>query len=1100
MYLDAVEKELKKVSPGLAGTVWERTSGNALDMSGEDAASWILQVPGAWGWTGSPDGMMPSGAEKPGIKALLDKVRAVISKAERCVDITGFGPLEDTLLKLGPFPDGEFARAMADGLTAAAMAAAKDGRKLKVRVLAGVAGAAPAADPKPFRDELKRTLSVYHCAVDLEVASMTTRGMSSYNHTSLVLVDGRSVIHGGINWRANYYYANSGLPWDSDGRGDWAPVTDVDMALRGPAALSAGRFLDELWEWIYLKASTINEPGKQAWLAIDDDSLDEAIGLLYQDAEPELAGKLDVISVGGLGYGILGKDTTSKYDPPNAVKMEQAACEYRLDGAKSNNETNIDRDFMTVNPDTIALRALIDCARTSIVLSQQDINGYAHAPLYQAMFDVRLFDILAAKMIKGVKVRIVVSNPGSPDYSNIDDIRQETIRPLFNRVRLQTESAAKANEVLKENLQFAPLRVSGKATWLNGHKYRLHTKIVCVDDVAFYIGSRSLYPSTTQDHGFIIEDATAAAQLKTAFLDPEWKYSKNAAIYNYDDNSVVPPQFEDQEPRQRTYPYLDAVENDLKEVSPGLAGTVWERTSGNALDVSGEDPASWILQVPNVWGWTSMPPQGVSKPGVKALLDKIRAVISQAERCVDITGFGMLDLRASPVKPFPDGEFARAMGDGLALAAMAAARDGRRLKVRVLIGVPGFDWTPYPKPFRDELKRMLGSYYSAVDLNVASMTTRGATSYNHTKFILVDGRIVIHGGINWMPNFYYQDAYPATSSVSVDVGLGYGWGDQAPVTDVDMALRGPAALSAGRFLDELWTWTCDNASTTDKRGAPAWLATNNDSLDEAIRTLYRDSNPVPKGELDVIAVGSLGYGIMVKDAKSDYKPPPVFEVEQAACNYRLGSRSNNETNTDRDFMTVNPDASALRALIGCAKTSVVLSQQDINGYAQSPLYHALFDIRLFDILAVKMIKGVKVRIVVSNPGSPDYSNISDIRKEAIQPLFNRVKLRVVDAAKANQVMKENLQFAPLRVSANQTWLNGHKYRLHTKIVCVDDVAFYIGSRNLYPDTTQDHGFIIQDATAAGQLKTAFLDPEWLYSKNAAIYDYASPSLNPPQLT
>jgi phosphatidylserine/phosphatidylglycerophosphate/cardiolipin synthase-like enzyme len=283
-YLTRVQEELNRVAPELEGTVWERTSGNALDASDDDPARWILQVPDAWGWTGSPEGMMPPGAEKDGIKALLARLSEVISQAERCVDITCFGPPENTRLMLGPFPDGQFAQVIGKSLATAAMAASQRGRRLKVRVLAGVAGAVP-ADPKAFYGELKQMLGeYYYSAVDLYVASMTTRGMSSYNHTSLVLVDGRYVIHGGVNWRANYYYQDSGLPWDSDGCGDWAPVTDMDMALGGPAALSAGRFLDTLWTWTCGNASVTNEPQKPAWLAAPKGTLDKAIHQLYQSA------------------------------------------------------------------------------------------------------------------------------------------------------------------------------------------------------------------------------------------------------------------------------------------------------------------------------------------------------------------------------------------------------------------------------------------------------------------------------------------------------------------------------------------------------------------------------------------------------------------------------------------------------------------------------------------------------------------------------------------------------------------------------------------------------------------------------------------------
>lgn len=263
--------------------------------------------------------------------------------------------------------------------------------------------------------------------------------------------------------------------------------------------------------------------------------------------------------------------------------------------------------------------------------------------------------------------------------------------------------------------------------------------------------------------------------------------------------------------------------------------------------------------------------------------------------------------------------------------------------------------------------------------------------------------------------------------------------------------------------------------------------------------LYKDAEAVTEGMLQVIAVGSLGYGIQEADPASRYLPPPAEEVEQAACkDAASGSTSSNATNTDRDFMTVNPDANALRALLACARKKIVLSQQDITGFSRYPLYHPLFDVRLLDILAAKMVDGVKVRIVISNPGSPDYSNIKDIRTESVKQLFDRVRLCTTTTQEANNVLRRNLQLAPLRVALAPTWPENHKYRLHTKIVCVDYRAFYVGSRNVYPDTTQDHGFIIEDAAAARQLKVRFLDKEWRYSSTAAIYDYKRPGMETPE--
>jgi phosphatidylserine/phosphatidylglycerophosphate/cardiolipin synthase-like enzyme len=507
-------------------------------------------------------------------------------------------------------------------------------------------------------------------------------------------------------------------------------------------------------------------------------------------------------------------------------------------------------------------------------------------------------------------------------------------------------------------------------------------------------------------------------------------------------------------PEKSRTPILDAIQAELEDVSPGLEEVVWERTPGNELD----DP--WILQVPDCWG------QSVVKvnTGIDRLLKKVQDNIAGATRCVDITGWGIPSMPLAPARAFPDGRFAQAIGAGLKSAADARPATGATLKVRVLTGTPAGGIGAWPGAFLKELQAMVGANADRIDFYVAAMATRAPTSQNHTKFVVVDGISVIHGGINWMSSYYIEDG-------GWNVG---GWGGKAPVTDIDIALRGPAATSAGKFLDKLWKWTCDNLESKYVS-----LATSKDK--SVPPELYaQEYQPLGQGELDVISVGSLGYGIQLKDDGSTYKLPGAAKVEQAACG------SNNETNTDRDFATVNPDANAIRVLIANAKKTVVLSQQDINGYSHYPMNHALFDVRLVDVIVDRILADppVEVRIVLSTPGYPDYSNINSI-EEAAKALLDRVMLKVGSEEKARKLLQNQLALVTLRVSNASSWPDGLKYRLHSKLVCVDSRAFYVGSRNAYPDTTQDHGFIIEDEAAAMQLKTQFLDKQWLYSNSTA---------------
>ncbi|MCA6094233.1 phospholipase D-like domain-containing protein [Streptomyces sp. SCA3-4] len=493
-HLDAVEKALREVSPGLEGDVWQRTDGNKLDASAADPSDWLLQTPGCWGDAACK--------ERPGTQRLLAKVTENISKARRTVDIS----------TLAPFPNGAFQDAIAAGLKASVA----NGNKPKVRVLVG---AAPVYHmnvlPSKYRDDLKARLGKAADDITLNVASMTTSKTSfSWNHSKLLVVDGESAVTGGINsWKDDYVDTQH-------------PVTDVDLALTGPAASSAGRYLDTLWTWTCQNKSNI----ASVWFA---SSGGDCMPTMEKDAGPKAAGptgNVPVIAVGGLGVGIKDSDPASAFRPqlPSAPDTK---CVVGLP-----DKTNADRDYDTVNPEESALRALLASADRQIVISQQDLNATC-PPI--ARYDVRLYDILAAKMAAGVKVRIVVSDPanrgavGSGGYSQIKSLA-EISDTLRNRLALlKGGDQQKAKAAMCSTLQLGTFRSSASATWADGHPYALHHKLVAVDSSAFYIGSKNLYPSWLQDFGYIVESPEAARQLEAKLLDPEWKFSQETATVDH---------------------------------------------------------------------------------------------------------------------------------------------------------------------------------------------------------------------------------------------------------------------------------------------------------------------------------------------------------------------------------------------------------------------------------------------------------------------------------------------------------------------------------------------------------------------------------------
>ncbi|MFI8100799.1 phospholipase [Streptomyces sp. NPDC086023] len=495
-------------------------------------------------------------------------------------------------------------------------------------------------------------------------------------------------------------------------------------------------------------------------------------------------------------------------------------------------------------------------------------------------------------------------------------------------------------------------------------------------------------------------------------------------------------------------PYLDGIEQVLRQVSPGLEGQVWERTAGNRLDSTAPEGADWLLQTPGCWGDATC----ADRPGTRRLLAKTTENIAAATRTVDI----------STLAPFPNGAFKEAIVAGL----KASVAKGNKPVVRIMVGAaPLYHANVVPSKYRDELVADLGAAAPSVTLNVASMTTsKTAFSWNHSKLVVVDGRSVITGGIN-----SWKDDYLDTTH---------------PVADVDLALTGPAAGSASRYLDTLWAWTCQNKSNF----MSVWFAsTNGAGCMPTLGTAARTASAGSEGDVPVIAVGGLGVGIKSVDPASAFRPT-LPTAPDTKCTVGL----HDNTNADRDYDTVNPEESALRALVASARSHVEISQQDVNATCP-PLPR--YDIRLYDTLAAKLAAGVKVRIVVSDPanrgavGSNGYSQIKSL-SEVSDALRGRLALLPGGEPAARAAMCANLQLATFRAADAPRWADGRPYAQHHKLVSVDDSAFYIGSKNLYPSWLQDFGYVVESPRAAAQLRTDLLAPQWRYSAATATYDYA----------
>ena len=503
-HLDAVEQTLLQLAPGSEGSVWERTTGNTISEYGANDSSWLLQTPNCWGDASCTDGNK--------VDDFADRIYQDISVATEWVDIT----------TLVTYPDGLFQAAIVKGLKEAL----SQNPDLTVRILGGTPPgmgnfkSIASESAQNYMDRLTNDLGDSADGAKIIVSGVETYWLYSWNHSKIIAVDSKTAIVGGHNL------------WEGAYGGTTNPISDVSMRLSGPAAESAHKFADELWNF----ACTWGDSWWNSTFYVDlvrADSMGNACPSKHTTVPAQTSDGVEVMALGGLGYGM---------DVPGGTNggLEPANDSYAACSRWYKDYYNNDAAYSVANPEEEGLRALIASANDNIFLSQQDLLAPCVAPISNARYDARLFNILADKLVAEVPVRIMVSTPGAGQgllapYSNMKkmtDISDILIRKIKNRANVSED---RAKEIACNSLQLASIRIEeGVDEWGTGDKVGNHSKVISVDDAAFYVGSKNLYPTTLQDFGFIVEDAEAAAAFTRDYKDRSWANSKLTATVDFE--------------------------------------------------------------------------------------------------------------------------------------------------------------------------------------------------------------------------------------------------------------------------------------------------------------------------------------------------------------------------------------------------------------------------------------------------------------------------------------------------------------------------------------------------------------------------------------
>ncbi len=496
-------------------------------------------------------------------------------------------------------------------------------------------------------------------------------------------------------------------------------------------------------------------------------------------------------------------------------------------------------------------------------------------------------------------------------------------------------------------------------------------------------------------------------------------------------------------------PHLDHVAREIRAMerrtgSDTSEGLLWQVTEGNALPGAGTVAPGWLMRTQDCWGRTTP----CDSSGVQQrMLAQIRDTVASAEVLVDISSLSGL----------ADGGFRQAIIDG----ARQGSQAGRRPLIRMMWGRSPA--TPLSDGKLRSLQKAVQDAAPGATVVASLMTNTPAFngySWNHSKIVAADARVVMSGGINMWSRSYLQSTNP--------------------VTDTAVVVRGPAAANAHRFLDVLWQFSCRNEgfglryniTIVPRKGGPAGCPGT------------RAPAPGPaEGTTKVLAVGRAGY-IDTGRVTGRTRIQEVSDADRRDSGCFLPPLPN-PMNGNAGWDGNNPSDTAIRALVESAYSEVIIGQQEMTfGCATSPSY----DVRLFDALARKVRDGVKVTLVVSNPNgaintSEQYgANPPDTMKVMMKRLTRLMGSR----AAASEAACQWLTVAPFRYSPRDTWPGSTPPAHHGKIIAVDGAAFMVGSQNAYPNQLQEFGYIVEDPSAMTDFRRDYLGPMVRFSRADAL--------------
>jgi len=412
---------------------------------------------------------------------LPEKICDMISSAEKYVDIATLSA-----------PDGKFRL----NFMKAMMALHKKNKVITVRLLIGNVVGQRTNGYESFEKLTKEP--DYPILQDTKLRlhfGCYNVGISSWNHSKIIAVDGKHLLQGGHNWWEADYLSRD-------------PIRDISMEAHGAVAYDGHMYCNRLWE--FLLRSERNTALKR--------KMPDFIPIVTEAAAEVASWPLD--------------------DPPDPYAGEAPGTQAsdvkiislgRLAKIHGEEEPPVDRGCH--NPSDSAILALIAVAQRSLRFSLQDVGPLAiNVPglgLWSPYpFPEEFLSTLGHVMYeRGVDVEIVLSGPGSRGYGygwTCDDVAAELVRLLQKKPHVSHD---RIRAMVDSNLRLCYMRTSGgDSDWGDGPCGN-HAKFFIVDDAAYYMGSQNMYVSDLAEWGLVVDDKRETEKILEEYWRPVWKAS-----------------------------------------------------------------------------------------------------------------------------------------------------------------------------------------------------------------------------------------------------------------------------------------------------------------------------------------------------------------------------------------------------------------------------------------------------------------------------------------------------------------------------------------------------------------------------------------------